>query len=62
MSSYAHVEKMLEVEMLDLVMIVSPNNLHFKHLALILGSGTRVFCEKLVVASDQQYFDLLKVS
>lgn len=61
MKAYVCLRDMLESESLDLVMIGSPNTFHFEQLRLILSAGVRAFCEKPVVASEQQTFKLLRI-
>ena len=57
---YATLERMLEREALDLVMIGSPNRFHYEQLRLVLDAGVRAFCEKPVVVSEAQTFALLE--
>ena len=58
--AYPELEAMLEAEQLDLVMIGSPNVYHCDHLCTALDAGVRIFCEKPVVASEQETFRLLE--
>ena len=60
MTGYASLERMLDGETLDLVMIGSPNRFHRRQLSLVLAAGVRAFCEKPVVTSEEQTFDLLE--
>ena len=57
---YETLESMLDRERLDLVLIGSPNVFHFEHLSMSLDAGAKVFCEKPVVVSEEQTFELLK--
>ena len=52
-------ESMLSNESLDLVMIGSPNTFHCDQLCTLLEYGTKIFCEKPVVISEEQTFTLL---
>ena len=61
MKGYRNLSRMLDAETLDLVMIGSPNHLHYDQLRLALGAGTKVFCEKPVVISEEQTFGLLEL-
>ena len=60
MTGYTSLERMLDSETLDLVMIGSPNRFHYGQLCLALGADVRVFCEKPVVITEEQTFGLLK--
>ena len=57
---YADLERMLDAETLDLVMIGSPNVFHCDQLCTVLDAGIRTFCEKPVVVSEEQTFRLLR--
>ena len=57
---YAELERMLDAETLDLVMIGSPNVFHCDQLCTVLDAGIRTFCEKPVVVSEEQTFRLLR--
>lgn len=57
---YGDLERMLDAEDLDLVMIGSPNALHYDHLTTVLRAGIKTFCEKPVVVSEDQTFRLLR--
>ena len=61
MKAYRNLESMLESEKLDLIMIGSPNHMHYNQLRLTLQAGVRVFCEKPVVISEEQTFGLLEL-
>lgn len=60
MRGHASLERMLDRETLDLVMIGSPNRFHHEQLCVALGAGVRTFCEKPVVISEAQTFSLLE--
>ena len=57
---YADLERMLDAETLDLVMIGSPNVFHCDQLCTVLEAGLKAFCEKPVVVSEEQTFRLLR--
>ena len=59
LNAYPDLARMLDAETLDLLMIGSPNHLHYEQLRLALEAGLKVFCEKPVVISEEQTFDLL---
>ena len=56
---YPDLERMLDAESLDLVMVGSPNVFHCDQLCTVLDAGIRTFCEKPVVVSEKQTFRLL---
>lgn len=56
--SYATPEEMIAAEKLDLLMIGSPNHLHLDHIRIGLESGLKVFCEKPIVTSVEQSYEL----
>lgn len=60
MNAYPDLARMLDSETLDLLMIGSPNHLHYEQLRLALDAGLKVFCEKPVVISEEQTFALLE--
>lgn len=60
MRGHASLERMLDRETLDLVMIGSPNGFHHGQVCLALDAGIRAFCEKPVVISEEQTFGLLE--
>ena len=59
LNSYTDLTRMLDAETLDLLMIGSPNHLHYEQLQLALEAGLKVFCEKPVVISEEQTFGVL---
>ena len=61
MNPYADLAQMLDAETLDLLMIGSPNHFHHEQLRLALEAGVKVFCEKPIVVSEEQTFELLKL-
>ncbi len=56
--SYADPEAMLRAVRPDAVMIGSPNHLHRQHLELALASDARIFCEKPVVRTEEESFEV----
>lgn len=60
MRGYADIERMMDRETLDLLMIGSPNGFHYHQLCVALDAGVRTFCEKPVVISEEQTFGLLE--
>ena len=61
LNAYPDLARMLDAEALDLIMIGSPNHLHYEQLRLALEAGVTVFCEKPVVISEEQTFGVLKL-
>ena len=59
LNAYTDLARMLDSETLDLLMIGSPNHLHYEQLHLALDAGLKVFCEKPVVISEEQTFGVL---
>ena len=53
--------KLLAAERLDLLMIGSPNHLHLEQLAEALQHDMPIFCEKPVVATEAQTYELLRL-
>jgi predicted dehydrogenase len=60
-TSYDDLGEMLRKEKPDLLMIGSPNFLHLEHLRVALGHDVRIFCEKPVVISEEETFELLRL-
>ncbi len=58
---YDSLGRLLAAERLDLLMIGSPNHLHRDHIAEALGHGMPIFCEKPVVSTEEQTYDLLRL-
>ena len=58
-AGYENCHEMLAAEQLDLVMIGSPNIYHFEHIRQALDAGVRIFCEKPIVTTESQTWDLL---
>jgi len=56
---FGSIEAMAAAEPLDLLMIGSPNHLHLAHLKAGLKLGLKIFCEKPVVISEAETFELL---
>lgn len=52
--AFDDIETLLGVPDLDLVLIGSPNFLHLDHIRAALEAGHRVFCEKPIVATEEQ--------
>ena len=61
LQGYLKLADMLRAEGLDLLMIGSPNNLHFEHIQVGLRAGVRVFTEKPVVVDEAQTFQLMSI-
>jgi len=62
LSAYDDLEGMLRLENLDLLMIGSPNFMHMDHLRAALKSDVRyIFCEKPIVTSEAETFELLEL-
>lgn len=57
---YQSLERMLDQENIELVMIGSPNSFHCNHLCTSLDAGLKIFCEKPVVISEEETVRLLK--
>ena len=58
---YLELDDMLNKEPIDLLMIGSPNHLHFEHIRLGLEAGVKVFTEKPVVTTEEQTYELMEV-
>ncbi len=58
---YSSLEKMLEKENLDLLMVGSPNHLHLKHIKAGLEAGLTIFAEKPIVVNEQQTWALAQL-
>ncbi|WP_313688307.1 Gfo/Idh/MocA family oxidoreductase, partial [Pantoea sp.] len=54
-------EALLAAHQLDMLMIGSPNHLHLEHIRIGLEAGVKVFCEKPVVASLEQSYQLAEL-
>lgn len=62
LTAYDDLEGMLRLENLDLLMIGSPNFMHMGHLRAALKSDVRyIFCEKPIVTSEAETFELLEL-
>ena len=59
---YSKLSDMLKRENLDLVIILSPSGLHYKHTKLVLEKGINVLCEKPMSLKIDQCKRLLKIS
>lgn len=57
-TAYATAEELVARERIDLLMIGSPNHLHLDHIRIGLGAGLKVFCEKPIVATLEQTYEL----
>jgi predicted dehydrogenase len=53
--------RLLAAERLDLLMIGSPNHLHLEQVAEALPYGMPIFCEKPVVATEEQTYEMLRL-
>jgi predicted dehydrogenase len=58
--SYADVEALLKDGPFDLVMIGSPNHLHYEHLLAAFAAGFAIFAEKPIVRSEAETFALAR--
>jgi len=58
--AHADEKALLDAGPFDLVMIGSPNHLHYAHLLSAFEAGTPIFCEKPVVRDDTQSFALAR--
>ena len=54
--TYSNLNKMLDQEKLDMLMIGSPNHLHLDHIKCGLRAGVKIFAEKPIVINEQQTF------
>ena len=45
----------------DLLMIGTPNHLHLEHLKAALAAGWPVFCEKPIVRTEEESFELARL-
>ncbi len=59
--AYDGVGRLLAGEKLDLLMIGSPNHLHLEHLTEALAHDVPIFCEKPVVSTEAQTYELLRL-
>lgn len=58
--SYADAQVLLKDGPFDLVMIGSPNHLHYEHLLAAFAAGYPIFCEKPIVRTEDETFALAK--
>jgi predicted dehydrogenase len=56
--SLENAEAVARTQGLDLILIGSPNHLHFAHLGAAFGAGVPVFCEKPIVRTPDESFAL----
>ena len=56
--AFTDVEALLAAGPYDLLMIGSPNHLHLEHLKLALAAGCPVFCEKPIVRTTAESYEL----
>ena len=59
--TYSNLNKMLDQEKLDMLMIGSPNHLHLDHIKCGLRAGLKIFAEKPIVINEQETFELAKL-
>ncbi|MCA0400928.1 MAG: Gfo/Idh/MocA family oxidoreductase [Proteobacteria bacterium] len=59
--AYDNIDDLVGAEKLDLLMIGSPNHLHLDHLRIALKHDIRIFCEKPIVTTIEDTFELLKL-
>jgi len=57
-TNYASLEQMLDAELLDLLMVGSPNHMHLGHIRTGLERGLKVFTEKPVVVTVEETMEL----
>jgi predicted dehydrogenase len=58
--SYESVEPLLSDGPFDLVLIGSPNHLHYEHLLAAFDAGFPIFCEKPIVRNEEETFALAR--
>ncbi|HWA30342.1 MAG TPA: Gfo/Idh/MocA family oxidoreductase [Rhizomicrobium sp.] len=58
--AYANVEALLKDGPFDLVMIGSPNHLHYQHLLAAFAAGYPIFAEKPIVRTEEESFALAR--
>jgi len=58
--AYADAPALLKDGPFDLVMIGSPNHLHYEHLLAAFAAGYPIFCEKPIVRTEEETFALAK--
>lgn len=58
--SYASVEALLADGPYDLVLIGSPNHLHYEHLLAAFAAGFPIFCEKPIVRTEDETYALAR--
>ncbi|WP_163270561.1 Gfo/Idh/MocA family protein [Chelativorans alearense] len=56
--AYATPEDLVAAEKLDLLMIGSPNHMHLEHIRFGLTTGLKLFCEKPIVATIEETYEL----
>ncbi len=59
--AFESVEALLGRGPFDLVLIGSPNHLHFEHLLAAFAAGFPIFCEKPIVRTEDETFALARV-
>ena len=60
--THANAAALLKDGPFDLVMIGSPNHLHFEHLLAAFAAGYPVFAEKPIVRTEEETFALARLS
>jgi predicted dehydrogenase len=58
--THATVDALLKDGPFDLVMIGSPNHLHYEHLLAAFAAGNRIFAEKPIVRTEEESFALAR--
>jgi predicted dehydrogenase len=58
---HGNLAEMLALEKLDVLMVGSPNDMHFEHIEAGLQAGLTVFTEKPVVTTEAETFRLLEL-
>src|SRR5277367_4310364 len=59
--AFGNVEALLADGPFDLVLIGSPNHLHFDHLLAAFVAGYPIFCEKPIVRTEEETFALARI-
>ncbi|WP_404406126.1 Gfo/Idh/MocA family protein [Pelagibacterium halotolerans] len=60
-TSYESIAALLANEKIDLLMIGSPNHMHLDHIREGLEAGCTVFCEKPIVSTIEQSYELARL-
>jgi scyllo-inositol 2-dehydrogenase (NADP+) len=60
--SFSTINDLLSDEKIELVVVNTPNNLHFEHSKLILKAGKNVLLEKPATTTPEEYIELLELA